>query len=214
MAKIIPVVVNPQPVTDFVLPDACVMDRNSQFTSTATIADGTAAEFTYEWNFGDPGSGAANTSRLANPQHTYSREGNYEVILKVTSKYGCIDIKQQTFTVNSADPHAKFAVENIYNCSTDGLTFVDQSKPDFGNVTRLRFYYDLINKPTEYQEFYKSTLRADKTYHIDYPINNTGAPIAYTVKLVAYTGTGTGCTAETATQVIYMRNSKYIQPIL
>ncbi|MFD2147330.1 PKD domain-containing protein [Mucilaginibacter antarcticus] len=208
--KILTVPVNPQPLASFTLPDACVMDRNSQFTTTSTISDGTQSEFKYDWDFGDPGSGAANKSASANPQHSYSREGNYIITLTVTSKYGCVDIKQDTFTVNSADPHAKFAVDNKFICGTDGLTFVDGSKPDFGEVTRIRFYYDLANRPTEYQEFYKNTLRADKTYHIDYPINNTGLPISYNVKLVAFTGSGTGCTAETATQQIVINPSPWL----
>lgn len=39
----------------------------------------------YSWNFGDPGSGAANTSTLANPVHTYSgAPGNYTATLTVT----------------------------------------------------------------------------------------------------------------------------------
>jgi gliding motility-associated-like protein len=209
--KIIPLTIGPLPTADFTLPDACVMDRNSQFASTSSIPDGTQAEFTYEWNFGDPASGPANTSTLANPQHSYSKEGDYKVTLIVKSKYGCIDIKEQTFTVNSADPHPKFRVQNLYNCSTDGLTFIDESKPDFGNVTRLRFYYDLANKPTEYLEFYKTTLRANKTYHIDYPINNTGSPITYLVKLVAYTGSGNGCLGETAPQQVVMNPSPLVR---
>ena len=43
----------------------------------------------YSWNFGDPGSGAANTSTLANPVHTYSgAPGNYTATLTVTDNMG------------------------------------------------------------------------------------------------------------------------------
>jgi gliding motility-associated-like protein len=209
--KILAIAVNPQPIADFTLPDACVMDSNSQFMSASSIADGTSSEFKYEWDFGDPGSGARNTSLQANPQHSYTREGDYVVTLKVTSKYGCTDIKQQTFTVNSADPKAKFRLQNAYVCGAEGITFIDESKPDFGSITRLRFYYDLVNQPTAYQEFYKTTLRADKTYHIDYPINNTGLPVNYTVKLVAYTGTGNGCLAETTPQQVVINPNPIIR---
>lgn len=41
----------------------------------------------YEWNFGDPGSGASNTSTQTNPCHTFSAPGNYTVTLKTTN--GC-----------------------------------------------------------------------------------------------------------------------------
>lgn len=37
---------------------------------------------TYAWNFGDPASGANNTSSLANPCHTYSTPGIYTVTLQ------------------------------------------------------------------------------------------------------------------------------------
>jgi PKD repeat protein len=43
----------------------------------------------YSWNFGDPGSGAANTSTLANPTHTYSgAPGTYTASLVVTDNQG------------------------------------------------------------------------------------------------------------------------------
>ncbi len=35
------------------------------------------------WNFGDPGSGAANTSKIYNPSHSYPRSGVYQVSLVV-----------------------------------------------------------------------------------------------------------------------------------
>ncbi len=38
----------------------------------------------FTWNFGDPGSGAANTSALASPVHTYTEPGTYQVVLTVT----------------------------------------------------------------------------------------------------------------------------------
>lgn len=42
----------------------------------------------YAWNFGDPGSGLANTSTLISPAHTYAG-GTYTVTLTVTDIYGC-----------------------------------------------------------------------------------------------------------------------------
>ncbi len=40
------------------------------------------------WNFGDPGSGAANTSTLQNPGHTYSTPGTYTVTLTASNAFG------------------------------------------------------------------------------------------------------------------------------
>jgi hypothetical protein len=58
---------------------------------------GTAVDFTsvswYEpttwwWDFGDPASGAANTSTEKHPSHTFSAPGGYEVCLTVSNQYG------------------------------------------------------------------------------------------------------------------------------
>lgn len=43
-----------------------------------------AAGNTYHWNFGD-----GDTSNLANPVHTYQRQGNFSVTLTVTNAAGC-----------------------------------------------------------------------------------------------------------------------------
>lgn len=42
----------------------------------------------YSWSFGDPASGAANTSSLANPLHTYSSGGTFTTQL-ILQYYGC-----------------------------------------------------------------------------------------------------------------------------
>ena len=42
----------------------------------------------YSWNFGDPGSGANNTSTQQNPLHTYASVGNYSATLTVTNNCG------------------------------------------------------------------------------------------------------------------------------
>ncbi len=68
------------------------------FTNTST---GTAP-LTYAWNFGDPGSGANNTSTLANPIHTYN-PGNYSVTLTVTNVAGT-DTRTRTNYISVAPP--------------------------------------------------------------------------------------------------------------
>jgi PKD repeat protein len=51
----------------------------AQFKNTSTNSD------SYKWNFGDPGSGAANTSSDTDPVHIYQKEGKYEVVLTATA---------------------------------------------------------------------------------------------------------------------------------
>lgn len=43
----------------------------------------TGSPTVFEWNFGDPASGIANTSTLENPTHTFNSPGNYTVSLTV-----------------------------------------------------------------------------------------------------------------------------------
>lgn len=54
-----------------------------------------------QWNFGDPGSGAANTSSLANPTHSFSAPGTYTV--QLINSYACNknDTLYQTISVGS-----------------------------------------------------------------------------------------------------------------
>jgi parallel beta-helix repeat protein len=42
----------------------------------------------WSWNFGDPGSGAANTSTQESPTHVYATAGHYSVSLTVRNAYG------------------------------------------------------------------------------------------------------------------------------
>ena len=67
----VPVTVNP-PIPGFTysLPDC--NDRYSvQFTDTSHLAPPATATASYQWDFGDPASGANNASTLQNPIHTY-----------------------------------------------------------------------------------------------------------------------------------------------
>ena len=79
-----------------VLPVAVINSDRSAGVRPVTVAfDGRSSTDSdglivgYSWNFGDPGSGAANTSTLANPVHTYSgAPGNYTATLTVTDNMG------------------------------------------------------------------------------------------------------------------------------
>ena len=71
-----------------------ICDGKFQFTTLTPPLPATG--MTYKWNFGDPGSGAANnTSTLRNPIHRFNAYGNtnqnFTVKLIVTSGAGCKD---------------------------------------------------------------------------------------------------------------------------
>ena len=96
------------------------------FNSTASTGNPT----TWSWNFGDPGSGAANVSNLQDPTHTYTLPGCYTVTLKTTNALGCVDsvvmpnavcLGQPAIPNFSATPRTTCALNPIYftNLSSD-----------------------------------------------------------------------------------------------
>lgn len=75
---------------------------NVHFTNNSTLPGG--GTMTYQWNFGDPGSGAANTSTNTNPSHYFippigTGTVNYIVTLIATSSNGCKDTVTHTVTI-------------------------------------------------------------------------------------------------------------------
>ena len=83
---------------------------------------------TWSWNFGDPGSGAANTSAVQNPTHVFAGAGTYTVTLSVNNSMGCtsIPIKSIPVTINER-PLAGFIIPEV--CLSDTYAqFLDTSK--------------------------------------------------------------------------------------
>lgn len=70
----------PDPVT---ITSSCITTNQMQFTSTDNCPGSS-----YSWNFGDPASGANNTSGTSNPTHNFSGPGAYTVTLVTTSTNG------------------------------------------------------------------------------------------------------------------------------
>src|SRR5262249_49940277 len=56
------ITVHDDPVANFLTPEVCLADPFAPFTDSSYIADGSQAQFTYLWNFGD-----GNTSAQQNP---------------------------------------------------------------------------------------------------------------------------------------------------
>ncbi len=108
------VIQQPNEVATLANPNACMLSSNGPIlgrpaasglpnmldANTQTVATNTISTFlencdtysfladvctdTYNWNFGDPGSGANNTSTLASPSHTFTAPGTYTVTLTTT----------------------------------------------------------------------------------------------------------------------------------
>lgn len=92
------------------------------FTNTTTGC----TNCTYSWDFGDPASGASNTSSSASPSHTFSAVGNgnqtYTVTLTVTSQNGCSDTQTMQVTVKQVpDIDLQDPINGFAQCSGDAV---------------------------------------------------------------------------------------------
>ncbi len=90
------------------------------FTPLQFCAGASYTLTSYSWNFGDPGSGATNTSSLSNPVHAYPANGIYTVSL--VSNYTCFsDTVVQTVTVTGLPTLSLTGKNNI--CLNESTTF-------------------------------------------------------------------------------------------
>jgi len=86
------VIVNPTPVVDFDVQNACY-GYKVIFTNLTSVASG---GLTYKWNFGDSATSTADTGT-----HVYTKPGFYIVKLYATSDSGCIDSMVKTVSIYS-----------------------------------------------------------------------------------------------------------------
>lgn len=120
------ITIRPKPTVDFTLSHGCLPNPVINFTNTSTIADGTQAGFAYAWNFGDAASGALNSSTIQNPSHAYPSAGPFNVQLKITSQYGCIDSVTKVADKIYPQPKADFTAPAEV-CWQTPITFTDAS---------------------------------------------------------------------------------------
>ncbi len=116
------VTVLPQPAAAFTHGAGCE-GMVMQFTNLSTAGGGQSLSG-YLWDFGDPGSGTANQSTLADPTHSYNTSGTYTVMLIATTANGCSDTATQQVTV-SAPPVVDFTM--TAQCSNDTTQFVSST---------------------------------------------------------------------------------------
>ncbi|MBU2046274.1 MAG: gliding motility-associated C-terminal domain-containing protein, partial [Bacteroidetes bacterium] len=190
-----PIIIQPSAIPNFETPNICLDDAFAQFTNTTTISDN--SNLTYQWDFGDPTS-TTNTSTLPNPSHKYLAAADYNVILKVKSTSGCITEKIKTFTVNGSTPKSAFNVQNEFKlCSNQLVSFEDVSTIDFGQITRIEWYFDDLNQTVERddQPGKRSLNKGDvaKIYTHQYPVFYSPAKRDIIVKMVTYSGSSSTC---------------------
>jgi gliding motility-associated-like protein len=181
--------ISPLPVVIAKLPEICLADPTAPFDDLSTIADGTVANFTYLWDFGDVNATPANpnTSTIKNPTHKYLTTGLKNVSLTVTSNNNCAVKKDTSFFVNGTIPNGALQILNDQNlCSNTKVVVKNNSTVDVGNITRLLIQWDYANDPTI------ETIDEDpvpgKVYEHIYPEFGIPETKNVTVRIRAYSG--------------------------
>jgi PKD repeat protein len=88
--------------------------------STATFANSSTNSLSYAWDFGD-GTGSID----ANPDHTYTADGTYEVVLTSTNLCGTSTFTQNVVVITSAN--AGFTANTTTGCASLTVVFEDLS---------------------------------------------------------------------------------------
>ena len=110
------------------------------------------------WNFGDPASGAANTSTSDTPSHTYASTGSYTVTLTLTDQCGKLHTETTSVTIVDGKPTV------TWSCVGSTIT-LNGSNPGTGNTGYIWY------GGTAYSKFLSNTNTA--TY--------TGSPSSFMV---------------------------------
>jgi gliding motility-associated-like protein len=122
-------------------PNICAQQTKAVFTNTS-ITDGIHNITTYVWNYGDN-----STETLTGPpfEHTYTMVGNYNVSLKITDSYGCVDSITKQNIVSSTKPIANFTTNDTLSCPTKNITFINQSTPINNTATYVWNFGDQLS---------------------------------------------------------------------
>jgi len=105
-----------KPTVAFTPQASACSNGNITFANTSVTTCGDLKEV--KWDFGDPGSGAFNTSASVNSSHQYSSAGSYQVKLVVTNCTGQKDSLTQTVNVAISTAWTINSVIDSSKCSS------------------------------------------------------------------------------------------------
>lgn len=104
---------------------------NTAFQDVSTFLPGGGISG-WAWSFGDPASGAANTSAVRNASHNFAASGSYPVTLTVTANSGCTSSATQPATIPTVSSPT-FAPP-AQNCAGNALAFSATAGPEVTEV--------------------------------------------------------------------------------
>ncbi len=129
----LPIVIAPNPLANFSYLTTCV-NSPVEFNDLSQAGAGGLAE--WNWNFGDPPSGANNTALVANPTHIFTAGGTYQVALIVSNTGGCQDTVTKPVIVHSL-PTVDFTTAS--GCVNDSTHFISSTFVN-ANATTSRLW--------------------------------------------------------------------------
>jgi len=90
----------------------------------------------WQWDFGDPASGALNTSNLEKPlPHIYTTPGNYTIKLSVTAENGCYSSVITHDIFINPKPVASF-ISAVATCVDNDILFTDKTEIIGGTIKK------------------------------------------------------------------------------
>jgi PKD repeat protein len=110
------IVVNPTPVANFYSYEV----NPEEGSDTVQFADNSLFATSWLWDFGDPASGADNSSTEQSPVHVFTSNGSYSVTLWVSNTYGCSDSITITSQVNVGLAELETVSSSIFPNPTTG----------------------------------------------------------------------------------------------
>jgi gliding motility-associated-like protein len=132
------------------LPDSCLQSSISFSIATASPIN------RVNWNFGDPTSGANNSSSSLNPSHQFSEIGTYQISAIV--EFDCYtDTVMQNITLfncsDSLSPNLPFEFPNVITPNGDGINDIFEIKnlPENTEVLMLNRWGNIVFYSTNYQ---------------------------------------------------------------
>ncbi len=131
-----------RPVPAFSQDTLCMPGGMITFKNVSRHQGALANDLQYSWNFGDPSSGAQNTSTVPNPNHFYNSKGPYQVQLAARTPKGCVDTLDTNIFPLVDKPLSNFSY-NFSGCLADSARFVSSaiSNNSVDSVSSWRWFF-------------------------------------------------------------------------
>lgn len=174
----IPVEVIEAPITNFQYNDDC-SGLETSFRD-ASYANGPGNTVQYWWNFGDPATGADNTSDLKDATHIFSAPGIYHVTHVVRNFNNCTDTIVKPVTILTPVPVA-FTYE--HTCM-DGIANFGPDTSVMSIANTLNWAWDFGDGVTNNQAYTHHVYAAPGSYKVTLTVNDISGCTAYKTRTV------------------------------